>query len=229
MYGACMDTGRREALGVKPVQAELDQIGKVKTREELKARWVAGPIWGDGRAGLEEHKYNCRQCFCRRNLAAGAGILLPRRREAAPMFDMETDDAANYGAIGAVIGHEMGHGFDDQGSQFDCSGNLKNWWTAEDRKKFEARAECVIDQFNRLDVGDNFRYNGRLVVGEALGDMGGVGAARDGQLHRRSTLFPGICAGLGQSMQAGGTPSAAANGPAPDLEFSRQWHVDEHP
>ncbi len=104
-------------------------------------------------------------------IAFPAGILQP------PMFDMEADDAANYGAIGAVIGHEMGHGFDDQGSKFDFSGNLKNWWTVDDRKKFDARAQCVIDQFNTLDVGDNLRHNGRLVVGEALGDLGGVGIA----------------------------------------------------
>lgn len=104
-------------------------------------------------------------------IAFPAGILQP------PMFDMEADDAANYGAIGAVIGHEMGHGFDDQGSKFDFSGNLKNWWTAEDRKKFDARAQCVIDQFNTMDVGENLRHNGRLVVGEALGDLGGVGIA----------------------------------------------------
>lgn len=101
-------------------------------------------------------------------IAFPAGILQP------PLFDMEADDAANYGAIGSVIGHEMGHGFDDQGSKFDFSGNLKNWWTPEDRKKFEARAQCVIDEFNTLDVGENLRHNGRLVVGEALGDLGGV-------------------------------------------------------
>ena len=101
-------------------------------------------------------------------IAFPAGILQP------PLFDMEADDAANYGAIGAVIGHEMGHGFDDQGSKYDFSGNLKEWWTAEDRKKFQARTQCVIDQFNSMDVGDGLRHNGRLVVGEALGDLGGL-------------------------------------------------------
>jgi predicted metalloendopeptidase len=101
-------------------------------------------------------------------IAFPAGILQ------RPFFDMDADDAVNYGAIGAVIGHEMGHGFDDQGSKFDASGNLKNWWTPEDRKKFEERAGCVIDQFNTLDVGENLRHNGKLVVGEALGDLGGL-------------------------------------------------------
>ncbi len=97
-----------------------------------------------------------------------AGILQP------PMFDVNQGDELNYGAIGAVIGHEMGHGFDDQGSKFDAEGNLRNWWTADDRQKFEARAGCVIDQFNTLDVGEGLRHNGRLVVGEALGDLGGL-------------------------------------------------------
>jgi len=101
-------------------------------------------------------------------IAFPAGILQ------APFFDLSADDAANYGAIGVVIGHEMGHGFDDQGSKFDAEGNLKNWWTPEDRKKFEARAACVIDQFNTLDVGEGLRHNGKLVVGEALGDLGGL-------------------------------------------------------
>jgi len=97
-----------------------------------------------------------------------AGILQP------PLFDVTAGDELNYGAIGAVIGHEMGHGFDDQGSKFDAEGNLRNWWTAQDRKKFDERAGCVIDQFNTLDVGDGLRHNGRLVVGEAIGDLGGL-------------------------------------------------------
>ncbi len=97
-----------------------------------------------------------------------AGILQP------PFFDMNADDAANYGAIGAVIGHEMGHGFDDQGSKFDVDGNLKNWWTPEDRRKFEERAGCIVDQFFNLDVGEGLRHNGKLVTGEAMGDLGGL-------------------------------------------------------
>ncbi len=101
-------------------------------------------------------------------IAFPAGILQP------PMFDMNADDAVNYGAIGAVIGHEMGHGFDDQGSKFDARGNLKNWWTEEDRKKFDQRAGCVIDEFNTLEVGEGLHHTGKLVVGEAMGDLGGL-------------------------------------------------------
>ena len=111
-------------------------------------------------------------------IAFPAGILQP------PMFDMAADDAANYGAIGAVIGHEMGHGFDDQGSKFDASGNLKNWWTPEDRKKFDDRAACVVDQFNTMEVDSGLHHTGRLVLGEALGDLGGLKLAYNA--YRRS-------------------------------------------
>lgn len=111
-------------------------------------------------------------------IAFPAGILQP------PMFDMSADDAVNYGAIAAVIGHEMGHGFDDQGSKFDAEGNRKDWWTAEDRKKFEARAGCVIHQFDTMDVGDGLHHTGKLVVGEAMGDLGGLTLAY--QAYHRS-------------------------------------------
>jgi endothelin-converting enzyme/putative endopeptidase len=100
-----------------------------------------------------------------------AGILQP------PFFDMQADDAANYGAIGAVIGHEIGHQFDDGGSKYDSTGALKNWWTEEDRKKFDARTSCVVDQFNTLDVGEGLHHTGKQVLGEALGDLGGVTVA----------------------------------------------------
>jgi predicted metalloendopeptidase len=101
-------------------------------------------------------------------IAFPAGILQP------PLFDMDADPAANYGAIGAVIGHEIGHGFDDQGSKFDAAGNLQNWWTDSDRKNFDQRAACFVDQFNNLDLGEGLRHNGKLVLGEAMGDFGGL-------------------------------------------------------
>jgi len=91
-----------------------------------------------------------------------------------PFFSAGADDAVNYGAIGAVIGHEMGHGFDDQGSKFDAAGNLTPWWTPDDRKKFDARATCVSDQFDSIDVGGGLHHKGRLVLGEAMGDLGGL-------------------------------------------------------
>jgi predicted metalloendopeptidase len=111
-------------------------------------------------------------------IAFPAGILQP------PMFDAGADDAVNYGAIGAVIGHEMGHGFDDQGSKFDSGGNLKNWWMPDDRKKFEQRAGCIIDQYSGIEGVEGLKHNGKLVVGEALGDLGGLTLAY--RAYRRS-------------------------------------------
>jgi predicted metalloendopeptidase len=97
-----------------------------------------------------------------------AGILQP------PFFNFDADDALNYGAIGGVIGHEITHGFDDQGSRFDADGNLKMWWTPDDRKKFEERAACVIKQFDSYEVQPGLFINGRLTLGENIGDFAGL-------------------------------------------------------
>ena len=107
----------------------------------------------------------------RNSITFPAGILQP------PFFELGADDAVNYGAIGVVIGHEMGHGFDDQGSKYDAEGNLKNWWTDQDRAKFEVRAGCVTNQFDSIDVGEGQHHSGKLVTGEAMGDLGGVALA----------------------------------------------------
>ena len=91
-----------------------------------------------------------------------------------PFFDMEADDAFNYGAIGVVIGHEMTHGFDDQGSHYDKDGNLNEWWTAEDRAKFEARTQVMADFFNKIEVAPGVFANGKLTLGENIADHGGL-------------------------------------------------------
>ena len=101
-------------------------------------------------------------------IAFPAGILQP------PFFDVKFDDAMNYGAIGGVIGHELSHGFDDSGSQYDADGNLKNWWTEQDRKQFESRADALVAQFNGFKVLDSIGVNGRLTLGENIGDLGGL-------------------------------------------------------
>jgi len=101
-------------------------------------------------------------------------IVFPAGRLQPPYFEMTADDAATYGGMGAVIGHEMSHQFDDQGSRFDWNGAQSDWWTPADRKQFDARAACVVNQFNGIDLGDGLRHNGRQVLGEALGDLGGV-------------------------------------------------------
>ncbi|MFT4063119.1 MAG: M13 family metallopeptidase [Edaphocola sp.] len=91
-----------------------------------------------------------------------------------PFFDFDADDAVNYGGIGAVIGHEMTHGFDDQGAQYDADGNLKNWWTPEDEAKFKVRTQKVINQFDAYTVLDTIHVKGALTVGENIADLGGV-------------------------------------------------------
>jgi putative endopeptidase len=100
-----------------------------------------------------------------------AGILQP------PFYDPKADDAINYGGMGAVIGHEISHGFDDQGSQFDPQGNLRNWWTADDRKNFDERATCVEKQFDGYEAEPGLHQNGKLVLGESIGDLGGLAIA----------------------------------------------------
>jgi putative endopeptidase len=100
-----------------------------------------------------------------------AAILQP------PFFDPNADDAANYGAIGGVIGHEMSHGFDDQGSQFDKDGNQNNWWTEQDKKNYEARTKVLEDYFNTVEVVAGKTINGKLTLGENIGDNGGLNIA----------------------------------------------------
>jgi putative endopeptidase len=97
-----------------------------------------------------------------------AGILQP------PFFDPSADDAINYGGMGAGIGHEITHGFDDEGSQFDGKGNLRDWWTKDDRKNFDQRATCVQQQFDGYEVEPGLHENGKLVLGESIADLGGL-------------------------------------------------------
>jgi putative endopeptidase len=103
-------------------------------------------------------------------------IVFPAAILQPPFFDLEADDAVNYGAIGAVIGHEVGHGFDDQGSKYDGDGNMKNWWSDSDRKEFEVRANRLIAQYNGLEPAQlkGQKVNGALTIGENIGDLGGV-------------------------------------------------------
>ena len=103
-------------------------------------------------------------------------IVFPAAILQPPFFDLEADDAVNYGGIGAVIGHEIGHGFDDQGSKFDGDGNLNNWWSDEDRQKFEELTKKLIDQYEVLHptAAPDVHVNGALTIGENIGDLGGA-------------------------------------------------------
>jgi putative endopeptidase len=103
-------------------------------------------------------------------------IVFPAAILQPPFFDLMADDAVNYGGIGAVIGHEIGHGFDDQGSKYDGDGNLKNWWTSEDRMRFDQRTKALIEQYNALEPQQlpGQHVNGALTIGENIGDLGGL-------------------------------------------------------
>lgn len=106
-------------------------------------------------------------------------IVFPAGILQSPFFDLNVDDAVNYGGIGMAIGHEMTHGFDDQGSQYDKNGNLRNWWAKEDKEKFQAKTKMVIDQYNQFIVLDTVHVNGALTTGENMADMGGISIAYD--------------------------------------------------
>jgi putative endopeptidase len=140
------------------ITRDLQDIGKAPD----KTRW-----------GMTAATVNASYNSNYNNITFPAAILQP------PFFDFSADDAINYGAIGAVIGHELTHGFDDSGSRYDGAGNLKMWWTDEDRKKFEEKADCVTKQFSGYEVEKNLFINGELTLGENLADLGGLSIAYD--------------------------------------------------
>ena len=131
----------------------LDKIGKPVDRTE----------WG-----MTPPTVNAYNSSSMNEIVFPAGIMQP------PFYDPKADDAVNYGGMGAVIGHEITHGFDDEGSKFDGHGNLRDWWTAEDRKNFDERASCVQAQFDGYEVEPGLHQNGKLVLGESIADLGGL-------------------------------------------------------
>ncbi|HTT26477.1 MAG TPA: M13 family metallopeptidase, partial [Thermoplasmata archaeon] len=112
-----------------------------------------------------------------------AGILQP------PFFDLTMDDAVNYGAIGAVIGHEITHGYDDQGRKFDAEGNLADWWSSEDAQEFDRRAQRIVEEYNAFEALPGVHVNGELTMGENIADVGGVSIAYEA-LQRRLAADP---------------------------------------
>ncbi|HEV3470539.1 MAG TPA: M13 family metallopeptidase [Pyrinomonadaceae bacterium] len=140
------------------VRRELAKVGKPVDKTE----WAMTPP-----------TVNAYNNWLQNEIVFPAGILQ------APFFSPEADDAINYGAIGAVIGHEITHGFDDQGAKFDLEGNLRNWWTDADLKNFEARSECIVNQFAAYEVEPGLKMTGKLVSGESIADLGGLQVAYD--------------------------------------------------
>ena len=146
----------------------MANISEFFTRDEI-ARKVNKPVdkteWG-----MTPQTINAYYNPTTNEICFPAAILQP------PFFDPTADDAANLGAIGGVIGHEMSHGFDDQGSQFDKTGNQKNWWTPADKKNFEARTKILVDHFNSIELAGK-KVNGQQTLGENIGDNGGLNIA----------------------------------------------------
>jgi predicted metalloendopeptidase len=135
---------------------DLNKIGKAVDKTE----------WG-----MTPPTVNAYNNWLRNEIVFPAGILQP------PFFNPAADDAINYGAIGAVIGHEITHGFDDEGANFDLAGNLKDWWTPADKKNFEGRADCIVKQFDAFEVEPGLHEQGKLVSGESIADLGGLTVA----------------------------------------------------
>ena len=134
-------------------QRRMDKIGKPLD----KRNWPYPPMTVNASYSPNEN-----------NVTFPAAILQP------PFFDNQADDAMNFGAIGAGIGHELTHGFDDEGSQFDAEGNLRDWWTADDKKKFEERTSCIRDEYGSFVAVDDVKMNGQLTLGENTADNGGL-------------------------------------------------------
>jgi putative endopeptidase len=165
---------------------QLNKIGKPTDKLE----------WGMSPPTVNAY-YNSTQ----NNINFPAGILQP------PFFDPEADDAVNYGGIGAAIGHEMGYGFDDSGSQYDADGNLKNWWTDTDRAAFKARTNLLVKQFDAYEPLPGEHINGRLTLGENIGDLGGLEVA---------------FTALQKALQKAGRP-APIDGFSPEQRFFWSW------
>lgn len=137
---------------------------------EFQAAKIGRPV-DESEWGMPPHAVNAYYHPMRNEIVFPAGILQP------PFFSEFADDAVNYGAMGAVIGHEITHGFDDQGSQFDAAGNLRNWWTEQDRAEFTRRTQILIDQFDGYVAVDDLHVNGELTLGENIADLGGLNIA----------------------------------------------------
>jgi len=145
--------GDEERARAFEVHRNLNKIGKAVDKSE----------WG-----MTPPTVNAYYSPPQNNINFPAGILQP------PFYNQKADDAVNLGAIGVVVGHELTHGFDDQGRKYDGAGNLRDWWTAEDAKNFETRAECVVKEYDAFSPVDGVKLKGKLTLGENAADNGGI-------------------------------------------------------
>jgi putative endopeptidase len=148
--------GNRKRSSLSSHQRELDKLGKPIDKDE----WQMTP-----------QTVNAYYNPVMNEIVFPAAILQP------PFFDMDAEDAVNYGSIGAVIGHEIGHGFDDTGSTFDGDGAMRNWWQDSDTEEFKKRTTALVEQYNKFEVLDSLYVNGEFTLGENIGDLGGLSIA----------------------------------------------------
>jgi endothelin-converting enzyme/putative endopeptidase len=175
---------------------------------ESASRYLVSDKWSTigkpvdrGRWGMTPPTSNAYYNPLLNEIVFPAGILQP------PAFDVKATDAVNYGAIGVVMGHEISHGFDDEGAQFDAEGRLNNWWTPDDLKKFQSKTSCVVKQFDGYYIEPNVHHNGKLVLGESIGDLAGVKIA---YLAFQNSL-------------KGKPPAPTIDGFTPDEQFFISW------
>jgi predicted metalloendopeptidase len=177
------------------VKRDLSKIGKPQDRNE----WYMSPPTVNAYYDPQNNE-----------IVFPAGILQP------PFFSLSADDAVNYGALGVVIGHEITHGFDDQGAQFDAQGNLRNWWGDQDLAQFKGLAKAIEEQFSAYEVAEGLHINGKLVVGESIADLGGLKLAM-----------------LAYSDSQAGKPAEVLDGFTPDqrffLAYARIWAMNLRP
>ncbi len=187
------------AIVVKPDTFFDNVIAGRKWRVDDNRKTIGKPI-DRGRWGMTPPTSDAYYNPSLNEIVFPAGILQP------PIFQLDAVDAINYGAIGVIIGHEISHGFDDSGAQYDAQGRLRNWWTDADLKAFQAKGQCVVDQFEGYFVEPNLHHNGKLVLGEAIGDSGGANLAyRAFQIAQRTT------------------PATALDGFTADQQFFIAW------
>ena len=188
--------------GVEVARATYFADVESAARYQVDDRWsTIGKPTDRGRWGMTPPTSNAYYNPLLNEIVFPAGILQP------PAFDVNATDAVNYGAIGVVIGHEISHGFDDSGAQFDAQGRLQNWWTDDDLKKFQAKTACVVKQFDGYYIEPTVHHNGKLVLGESIGDLAGVKIA---YLAFQNSL-------------KGKPPAPTIDGFSPDQQFFIAW------
>jgi endothelin-converting enzyme/putative endopeptidase len=164
----------RDYSGIRVDRADLlGNVSRAAAFEERRQFAKIGQPVDRGEWGMTPPTVNAYYNPSMNDINFPAGVLQP------PLFDPRMDDAPNYGNTGGTIGHELIHGFDDEGRQFDADGNLRDWWTAEDAKRFQERSQCVVDQYAQYVVVDDIKINSKLTLGEDVADLAGLQLAWD--------------------------------------------------